>query len=268
MSNQRLVEASDYDPAQDRHFVTALARGLEVLAAFRPGEGTLSNQQLAARTGLPKSTVSRLSYTLTRLGYLAQDAEQGGYRPGLAAISLAGSLLGSFDIRRVMAPLLRDFSLSHTISASLGLLDGTDIVYLETCRSQARVSVQLSVGSRVPLATTAIGRACYAGLPSSEQQRLNTLLASRYGEEWPSHAARLQAACAQYQQQGFCSSFGEFEPDVMAVGVALPPLGPGQGAMCLNASGPAFAFTPQDMAGRIGPALLALRDQILPRTTG
>ncbi|TDR78487.1 IclR family transcriptional regulator [Paludibacterium purpuratum] len=265
MTNQSLADNVDFEPAQDRHFVTALARGLQVLAAFRPGEGALSNQQLAARTGLPKSTVSRLSYTLTRLGYLAQDAETGGYRPGLAALSLAGGMLGSFDMRRVAAPLMRAFSLEHTISASLGLLDGTDIVYLETCRSQARVSVQLSVGSRVPLATTAIGRACYAGLPPAEQQALRSLLKARYGEGWPTHEARLAAACDEYRRYGFCTSFGEFEPDVMAVGVALPPLTAGQGAMCLNASGPAFAFDEKEMAGRIGPALLALRDQIMPR---
>ncbi|MBV8048098.1 MAG: helix-turn-helix domain-containing protein, partial [Paludibacterium sp.] len=136
MTNQSLAQETGAEPAQDRHFVTALARGLQVLAAFLPGEGSLSNQQLAQRTGLPKSTVSRLSYTLTRLGYLAQDAESGGYRPGLAGLSLAGGLLGSFDIRRVAGPLMRAFSQAHAISTSLGLLDGTDIVYLETCRSQ------------------------------------------------------------------------------------------------------------------------------------
>lgn len=248
----------------DRHFVTALARGLAVLAAFRPGESALGNQQLAERTGLPKSTVSRLSHTLTRLGYLSQDSETGGYRPGLAALSLAGTLLAGFDMRRVAAPLLRAFALEHAISASLGMLDGTDIVYLETFRSQARVSVQLTVGSRVPLATTAIGRAHFSGLPESEQARLLPLLAARYGRDWPEVQARLEDARAQYRRAGYCSSFGEYEADVMAVGVALPAPGPGQAPMCLNASGPAFAFDRTDMTERIAPALLALRRRIVP----
>jgi len=55
----------------DRKFVTALARGLEVLRAFTPTEGLLGNGEIAERTGLPKPTVSRLTYTLTKLGYLA-----------------------------------------------------------------------------------------------------------------------------------------------------------------------------------------------------
>jgi DNA-binding IclR family transcriptional regulator len=56
---------------RDRQFVNGLARGLEVLRAFRPDDGPLGNHALAERTGLPRSTVSRLTYTLTSLGYLS-----------------------------------------------------------------------------------------------------------------------------------------------------------------------------------------------------
>src|SRR5690606_20818969 len=58
------------DVPNDRKFITALARGLDVLSVFRPDDRLLGNQEIAARTGLPKPTVSRLTYTLTKLGYL------------------------------------------------------------------------------------------------------------------------------------------------------------------------------------------------------
>ena len=54
----------------DRRFATTLSRGLSVLRAFRPSDDGLGNAEIAARTGLPKSTVSRLTYTLQALGYL------------------------------------------------------------------------------------------------------------------------------------------------------------------------------------------------------
>jgi DNA-binding MarR family transcriptional regulator len=54
----------------DRHFVNALGRGLEVLACFRHGDRMLGNQDISRACGLPKSTVSRLTNTLTKLGYL------------------------------------------------------------------------------------------------------------------------------------------------------------------------------------------------------
>ena len=101
------MDAMDLETDKDRLFVTALARGLEVLAAFRPGELALSNQELAKRTGLPKSTVSRLSYTLTRLGYLAQDEASGHYRLGLAVLALGSTVLASYDIRQIAGPLMR-----------------------------------------------------------------------------------------------------------------------------------------------------------------
>jgi DNA-binding IclR family transcriptional regulator len=264
MTNNIDYSKNSNDHSQDRHFVTALARGLTVLSAFGPGDSTLTNQQLAARTSLPKSTVSRLTYTLTQLGYLAQDPEASGYRPGLTALTLSSTLLSSFDMRRIAAPLIRAFALEHAISVSLGMLDGTDIVYLETCRSQARISVQLTVGSRVPLATTAIGRAYFAGLPEADQMRLRQLLAARYQHEWPQMEQRLDMACKDYLRSGFCASFGDYEAEVMAVGVALPALSPGQAPMSLNASGPAFAFDATDMQQRIAPALQQLRSRILP----
>ena len=72
---------------EDRHFVTALARGLDVLASFRSFETRLGNAELAQRCGLPKSTVSRLTHTLTELGYLRLDPEQAKYQLGAAVPS-------------------------------------------------------------------------------------------------------------------------------------------------------------------------------------
>ena len=68
---------SDY--ASDRRFVWALARGMEILRAFEPGRGPLGVGEIAALTGLPKPTVSRLTYTLAELGYLRVLHKQGRY---------------------------------------------------------------------------------------------------------------------------------------------------------------------------------------------
>src|SRR4249919_3465991 len=73
---------------KDRHFVTALARGLEVLACFRSGDVMLGNGELAERCRLPKSTVSRLSQTLERLGYLRYVDDVAKYRLGGATLAL------------------------------------------------------------------------------------------------------------------------------------------------------------------------------------
>ena len=84
----------------DRHFVTALARGLDVLACFRTGEATLGNQELAQRCGLPKSTVSRLTHTLARLGFLIQLPDCGRFRLGTACLALGSAMLAWPALKR------------------------------------------------------------------------------------------------------------------------------------------------------------------------
>jgi DNA-binding IclR family transcriptional regulator len=247
---------------KDRFFVTALARGLALLSAFKPGETTLAHQELTRRTGLPKSTISRLAYTLIKLGYLAEDADSGHYRLGFAVLALGSVILASYDIRQIAAPLMREFALEHNVSVNLAMRDGVDMVYLETCRSPARLTVQLTIGSRVPLATTALGRAYYAGLPQAEREKLDMELAQHYGADWPALQARLQESLASYRGKGYTSSWGEFAGEISAVGVPLVP--PSGAAFALNASGPAMVMTPERMERDIAPALVELARRIVP----
>ena len=95
--------------AGDRHFVTALARGLQLLRCFRSGEELLGNQPLANRCGLPKFTVTRLTYTLTRQGYLhhnthtGHSGHAGRYRLGLAALGIGGATLARLEVQEKKA---------------------------------------------------------------------------------------------------------------------------------------------------------------------
>src|SRR5690606_13788423 len=95
---------------EDRHFVSALARGLEVLTCFHDAGTLLGNQEIAERSRLPKSTVSRLTYTLTKLGYLEAVPAMSKYRLGTAAVVLGASALTQFDIRRIAIPLMQELA--------------------------------------------------------------------------------------------------------------------------------------------------------------
>ena len=88
-------------PQRDRQFVEALARGLEVLRAFAPNQVLLGNQEIARATGLPKPTVSRLTYTLTKLGYLTYSDRLGKYQLGAPALALGYAVLSNMGIRQL-----------------------------------------------------------------------------------------------------------------------------------------------------------------------
>src|SRR5258708_7003718 len=102
-----------YEHEGDRQFATTLARGLEVLRCFTPLEPLLGNKEISVRTGLPKPTVSRLTYTLTKLGYLRHNMRLGKYQLGSAGLSIGYPLLPSVNVRPVARPLNRQVPRGH-----------------------------------------------------------------------------------------------------------------------------------------------------------
>ena len=83
---------------KDRQFVTSLARGLELLRCFTPRDSMLSNLDLARKTGLPRPTVSRLTHTLARLGYL-RPLPRGKYQLDVGVMSFGYSMISNLPIR-------------------------------------------------------------------------------------------------------------------------------------------------------------------------
>src|ERR1700684_2412988 len=85
----------------DRSFVVALSRGLDVVRASHPNAGLLGNQEIAARTSLPKPTVSRLTYTLTKLGYLTPVPRFEKYQLAPSAMALGYAALANLGVRHL-----------------------------------------------------------------------------------------------------------------------------------------------------------------------
>lgn len=145
---------------KDRQIVTALARGLSVLRCFRQGDRFLGNQEIAERAGLPKATVSRLTHTLTVLGYLNHSKRFNQYSLGAAVLSLGHSMRGNLDILKSARPLMQELADHAEASVSLAARDGLHMVYLENCVASANmITLRIDVGARTRIANTAMGRA-------------------------------------------------------------------------------------------------------------
>ena len=245
------------DAGKDRKFVTALARGLEILRCFRPGEGYLGNQQLVQRTGLPKATVSRLTHTLIKLGYLSYAEKLGKYHLGTGVLSLGYSLLSNMDVRQIARPFMQQLADYSQASVALGARDRLHLVYIENCRSSATVTLRLDVGSRIPIAGTAMGRALLCGLPQIERDYLLDLSRQKYPADWQKIRASVESALKEYADRGFCSSVGEWQKDVNAVGVPVT-IGNGAGLLAFNCGGPAFQLRRPMLEDDLGPRLVQL----------
>jgi len=242
---------------EDRHFVTALARGLEVLGCFRSGDKLLGNIDIAKRCKLPKSTVSRLTYTLTRIGYLHYDEGSGKYRLGTATLALGSKMLARLDVRQLARPLMQDLADFTGAAVSLGTRDRLSMIYVEHCRSQSAITISLDVGSRIPLATTAMGRAYLAATSDGERHELMDRIRELDEFAWPKIREGIEAGLREYREFGCCCSFGGWQKDVNAIAVAFRP-GPGMPPMSINCGGPAFTLSPEFLMKEARPRLIEL----------
>lgn len=253
------------DAGKDRQFVTALARGLEILRAFRPGEVSLGNQDLAERTGLPKATVSRLTNTLRELGYLVDHGPTGAYSLGPGVLALGYAMIAGLEIRERARPLMLELARSANASVALGARDRLSVTYLECCRGEGTVTLSLDVGSRIPLATTAMGRAIMAALPEREREYLLRAIRDREPDDFRRIERGVSEAVEQLRRQGFVTSFGDWRPDIHAVAAPVLTIN-GQRLYGMNCGGPSFTLGVAELMERHGPRIAQItRDLSAPR---
>jgi len=243
--------------ATDRSFVVALSRGLDVLRAFQPNDGLLGNQEIAARTNLPKPTVSRLTYTLTKLGYLTPVPRFEKYQLAPSAMALGYAALANLGLRHLPEPFREEVMRATGGAVAVGGRDRQSMIYFGQSRNGLTLGVQLDVGSRIPIATTAMGRAYIWALPPDERSALLRELREHYGSRWPKIRDGIERSGEIVAKRGFAVSAGEWQSDVAAVGVALK-LNDGTGPYAFNCGAPAFRFTEDRLLNDIGPRLVAM----------
>ncbi|WP_329030010.1 IclR family transcriptional regulator [Pseudomonas aeruginosa] len=254
-------EAVLIDPMQekdeelkDRQFVTALARGLELLRCFTPRESLLGNQELAKKTGLPKPTVSRLTHTLTRLGYLRHLPHSGKYQLEVGLMSFGYAMLSNLSIRALARPLMEEMAGYAKAAVAMAARDRLSMVYLDVVHGEANLTMRRQVGSHLSLHRSAIGRACLAAMPEDEREFILGHIRKRHPEDWPEVRKGLERAFRDYADYGFCLSLGEWQRDVNAVGVALHH--ESHGLLAFNCGGPSFHLKREKLEDDIGPRLL------------
>ncbi|AEG92306.1 IclR family transcriptional regulator [Ramlibacter tataouinensis] len=253
-------------PAQDRHLVVALARGLEVLACFRSG-ALLGNQDIAVRCGLPKSTVSRLTATLTRLGYLIQIGESGKFRLGTATLSLGSAMLSRLDVRQLARPGMEALAAQCKVEVALGARDRLSMIYVEACRSARPPAQALDMGARIPVATTAMGRAWLSAIEAPEREDFLERIRRRDAAAWPALRRGIEGSLHEHRTLGVTCSFGEWLSDINGIACAVRP-GEGLPPMAISCGGPAARLSPQYLLGEVRPRLIALAAAIEDAAAG
>lgn len=151
----------------------SLAKGFRVLEVFDQHETDLTLTEIATRADLDSGTAFRLVRTLVMLGYLRQSDVNKRYSLGLKVLDLGFHALARMDLHASTRPILRSLVGRVNEAASIGVLDGADIVYIERVHAGlARLGVNVRMGSRIPAYCTALGHAIMAHLSLEERLRI------------------------------------------------------------------------------------------------
>jgi len=247
-------------------FIEAIARGLDVIRVFAPGQPVMSLAAVAAASDLPRPTARRILLTLEQLGYVRQV--------GGGAGSTAGTLPGGFEL----TPRVLDLGMSYVLSrglweiarphmeqlvarthesSSIAQLDGSDIVYVARVAVPKIVALRVTIGTRFPAMQTSLGKVLLAGLPPSEAA---SVLAepSRSGitARWQPDAAERAAALREVRARGWALTDGELAPAIRSVAVPLRD-GDGKVIAALNVNSHSAETSLEKLTGEYLPQLLA-----------
>ena len=241
----------DGERSPDRHVVTALARGLGILGLFDATRRTLGISEIAALLDLPQPTTWRLCQTLLSLGYLTAG-ESGRLRPALAVLRLGYVTLSELPIAELARPYLQELADDYAGAAGMAVQDGTDMRFVQRCESASQLVLNLRIGSRVPIATSAMGWAYLAGLPEADWDG-----AAGASAAWEAARPAFREALAGFFADGFIINPGVLHPGYNTA--AVPVIGQGdRPCLTLNCGGARSVLSMVRLQREVGPRLRAL----------
>jgi DNA-binding IclR family transcriptional regulator len=236
MTPRKAGSVAELKVRSGRKFISGLARGIQLLEAFRPGDDLLTNAELAARCGLPRPTVSRLTHTLCELGYIERGEDGAGYYLTPRILTLGHPMLAKLRIRQVARPLMQEMARETHLSVGLGVRDGLEIVFIERVRNSAASFLVQDIGARCPIGVSSMGRAYLAGLEANEREAiLEELEATIPKKDWPCTLNSIEREMKRFATSGYCFSLGEWKNQ--AFGVSVPLVLPDGTVVAMNCGG-------------------------------
>lgn len=203
-----------------KDFVEALARGLEVIRSFDRLHLKQTISQISERTLLARPTVLRLLITLEELGYVRSQDNHYSLTPKVVDLGMA--YISSLGLYGVAKPHMENLSKEVDQTVSLAELDGSDIVYTGRVEVPKIVSVSMTVGSRLPSASTALGRVLLAAVPDAELHNvLSTPSLSMFIPRTRFTAEQIRPRLHTVREQGWAESDEDLQYGVQAIAAPL-----------------------------------------------
>jgi IclR family transcriptional regulator, pca regulon regulatory protein len=273
-SSAAKTSSDGQDPAwsipslREPRYSQSLERGLAILGCFTPSRPVLGIADIADDLGMSRSTTHRYVITLVALGYLEQGASR-KYRLGLRVTDLGMSALNSTGLREHAHPYLEELRQRTSYTTNLGVLDGTDVLYVDRVRSfrrgQSAIDLDLHPGSRLPAYSTAMGKLLLANLPETQQRELIAQIKlTKSGPNTISSKKALREELDEVAAAGFAVDDEELVADLYAI--AAPVRNEAREVVAaVNLAAHSSMISLEEMVDALGPHLVSTADRISAR---
>jgi IclR family pca regulon transcriptional regulator len=213
------MHASELERGGD--FIQSLERGLAAIRAFTGDRSALSVTEVAERSGVSRAAARRILFTLRRLGYVG-TTENGLYRLEPTVLTLGYAYISSQDLIGLARPYMESAANELGGSCSLGVLHGTDVMFIARVRAPGYLGTTLSVGSLLPAHLTAMGRVLLADLPDEEiDAYLRDVRPEAFTQFTVTGRAELRKAIMRTRESGYSVIDQELVVGVHALGVPI-----------------------------------------------
>jgi IclR family pca regulon transcriptional regulator len=246
-------------------FSSSLQAGLAILNCFSAQKPVLGIAKLADELNMSRSTTHRYASTLVALGYLEQDQAR-RYRLAPRVADMGMSVLDSMALRGKAREPLRELREQTGRTASVSVLDGTEIRYVDRRRGWRRgqhaVDLDLGAGARLPAQCTAMGKVLLAYLPDRERERLiGELELKRRGPKSITTKRALREELQRVREQGIALGDEELGPGVRTIAAPVYDT-KGEVIAAVGIPVPADAYTIEELRDSLGPAVTAAAKRI------
>lgn len=234
-----------------------------ILDCFRPNGGAYRLTELAARTGLTKTTAFRLAGDLVRPGLLERSGDT--YRLGGRLFELGSLVPRRQDLREAALPFVQDLFEATRETVHLGIREGREVVYVERVHGHDPLPLPSRIGGRLPLTCTGVGKAllAFSGAELTEEVLVRPLPGlTPYSITDP---VRLRTAIEQAQASGL--AYDEQEAAAGVSCIAAPVFDGAVVVAALSVAVPRARFRPAQLAPAVRTAALGL-SRVLRGTAG
>jgi DNA-binding IclR family transcriptional regulator len=208
------------DLAGEGDVIQVVSRAFDVLRCFEGHEARLGNLEISNRCGLPRSTVSRLTHTLTRMGQLVYLPRDQKYRIGPSAVAMSTSMMKGLQLRNLIRLRLQEVAEQLPGTVGFVIPDRFHLVYLEVGRAANALGLSSTAGSRIAMVSTAAGHAYTAALDTDVGDALIAEMEREIPEEAKLLKPRIEANRRFLREHGYVVACGLWSPHIN--GLALP----------------------------------------------